>query len=72
MPMMNSEARKRAATDVLTPTGAEDPRLVAYLLADRWDEEADHEEACGNGFAAVVLHANARQLRAVMSLPLSA
>ena len=72
MPMMNSEARKRIATGVPMPNGSNDPRVVAFLLADRWDEDADHEDACGNGFAAVVLHANARALRAALSLPISA
>jgi hypothetical protein len=72
MPMMNSEARKRATTGAVMPNGANDPRLAGLLLADRWDAEADHEDSCGNGFAAVVLHAKARELRATLTLPLSA
>lgn len=61
MPMMNSEARKRAAA------AATDPVSVASRLADAWEREAAHEDACGNGFAAVVLHAHARDLRAALS-----
>lgn len=72
MPMMNSEARKRAVEQQVTATGAPDPRLTAALLADTWDLEADREDACGNGFAAVILHKQARELRAAMQLPLSA
>lgn len=72
MPMMNSEARKRAASDLSTPTGLPDPRLMAHRLADQWDAEADHEDACGNGFAAVILHAHAEELRAALALPLTA
>ena len=72
MPMMNSEARKRAAEQQVTPTGAPDPRLAASLLADAWDLEADREDACGNGFAAVILHKQARELREAMHAPLSA
>lgn len=65
MPMMNSEARKRAAArELLT-----DPRAEARRLADEWDREADHEDACGNGFAAVILHAHARDLRAALDDP---
>lgn len=67
MSMMNSEARKRAAARLAEP----DPTAVAARLADSWDREADHEEACGNGFAAVILHAHARELRAALQ-PLSA
>lgn len=72
MPMMNSEARKRALAEATTPTGAPDVRLVAARLADMWDDEADHEDERGNGFAAVILHAHARDLRAALSLPESA
>ncbi|GAB3864799.1 hypothetical protein GCM10028801_34390 [Nocardioides maradonensis] len=72
MPMMNSEARKRAVSGAVMPNGSTDPRLLAHRLADQWDAEADHEDACGNGFAAVILHANARELRAALSLPISA
>lgn len=65
--MMNSEARKRAQAQAAgKPLGA-----VAHL-ADVWDEKADHEDACGNGFAAAVLHAQARELRAALSEQLSA
>ena len=65
MPMMNSEARKRAAArELLT-----DPRAEARRLADEWDREADHEDARGNGFAAVILHAHARDLRAALDEP---
>lgn len=66
MPMMNSEARKRAAAQ------HSDPVEVAIGLADEWDREADHEDACGNGFAAVILHRQARVLREAMRPPLSA
>lgn len=76
MPMMNSEARKRAHsradTSLTTPCGAHDPRLSAAHLADRWDAEADAEDACGNGFAAVILHSHARELRAALTRPLPA
>ncbi|HWJ10714.1 MAG TPA: hypothetical protein VNS46_15150 [Nocardioides sp.] len=72
MPMMNSDARKRALEQAVTPTSAADPRLTAALLADAWDSEADREDASGNGFAAVILHQHARELRAAMRLPLSA
>ncbi len=68
MSMMNSEARKRAAA----ATAQADPTAVAARLADAWDREADHEDACGNGFAAVILHAHARELRAALRPPLSA
>ncbi|MBM7520238.1 hypothetical protein [Nocardioides nitrophenolicus] len=68
MPMMNSEARKRAVERALEA----DPRAEAHRLADAWDREADHEDACGNGFAAVILHAHARELRAALDEPLSA
>ncbi|MEV5002085.1 hypothetical protein [Nocardioides sp. LML1-1-1.1] len=68
MSMMNSEARKRAAARLAEP----DPTAVAARLADAWDREADHEDACGNGFAAVILHAHARELRAALQPPLSA
>ena len=68
MPMMNSEARKRAAArELLT-----DPRADARRLADEWDREADHEDARGNGFAAVILHAHARELRAALDEPVPA
>lgn len=66
MPMMNSEARKRAAAQQT------DPVEVAIRLADEWDREADHEDARGNGFAAVILHRQARLLREAMRPPLSA
>lgn len=69
MAMMNSEARKRSAE---TRHDASDPRAVAIRLADAWDLEADHEDACGNGFAAVILHKQARELREAMHPPLSA
>lgn len=72
MPMMNSEARKRALSAAVAPHGGPDPRVVAARLADLWDSEADHEDACGNGFAAVILHAHAQELRAALSMPLSA
>lgn len=70
MPMMNSEARKRAL--LATPNGLPDPRILAARLADQWDEEAAHEEAAGNGFAAVILYAHARELRSALTMPLSA
>lgn len=66
MPMMNSEARKRAAAQQT------DPVEVAIRLAEEWDREADHEDACGNGFAAVILHRQARVLREAMRPPISA
>lgn len=66
MPMMNSEARKRVAAEQA------DPAEVVARLAQAWDDEADHEDACGNGFAAVILHAHARELRAALRPPLSA
>lgn len=66
MPMMNSEARKRAAAHQAANESD------ASRLADSWDREADHEDACGNGFAAAVLHAHARDLRAALVRPLSA
>ncbi|KRB74074.1 hypothetical protein ASE01_18970 [Nocardioides sp. Root190] len=66
MPMMNSEARKRAAAQQA------DPIEVAHQLADAWDREAEHEDACGNGFAAVILHKQARVLREALRPPLSA
>lgn len=69
MAMMNSEARKRSTE---TREDASDPRSVANRLADAWDLEADHEDARGNGFAAVILHKQARQLREAMHPPLSA
>ena len=69
MAMMNSEARKRSTA---TGDDASDPRAVAYRLADAWDVEADREDACGNGFAAVILHKQARELREAMHPPLSA
>jgi hypothetical protein len=63
MPMMNSEARKRAAeADAGDPTSR-----AALRLAAGWDAEAAHEDACGNGFAAVILQAHAEQLRATLS-----
>lgn len=69
MAMMNSEARKRSTA---TRDDVADPRAVAIRLADAWDLEADHEDARGNGFAAVILHKQARELRAAMHPPLSA
>ena len=69
MAIMNSEARKRSTA---TSDDASDPRAVANRLADAWDLEADHEDACGNGFAAVILHKQARELREAMHPPLSA
>lgn len=69
MAMMNSEARKRSTA---TSDDAPDPRAVASRLADAWDLEADHEDARGNGFAAVILHQHARQLREALHPPLSA
>lgn len=60
MPMMNSEARKRQQA-------ASEPLAGITHLADVWDAQAAHEDACGNGFAAAVLHAQARELRAVLS-----
>lgn len=69
MAMMNSEARKRSTA---TGDDASDPRAVANRLADEWDREADHEDARGNGFAAVILHRHARELRDAMHPPLSA
>ena len=69
MPMMNSEARKRAADR----HEAESDRLaVVSQLADLWDREADTEDARGNGFAAVILHAHADALRTALNPPLSA
>ncbi|MDQ6526061.1 hypothetical protein RB608_20760 [Nocardioides sp. LHD-245] len=58
---MNSEARKRA-----DHAAATDPRAEVRRLAEAWDREADHEDARGNGFAAVILHAHARELRAAL------
>ncbi|KRC49065.1 MULTISPECIES: hypothetical protein [unclassified Nocardioides] len=66
MAMMNSEARKRSVT---TP---DEPTALAARLADAWDREADNEDARGNGFAAVILHQHARQLREALHPPLSA
>lgn len=63
MPMMNSEARKR----VDSSAASADPVLVAARLADDWDREADQAEAAGNGFAAVILHAHARELRSALA-----
>lgn len=63
MPMMNSEARKRAAA---RQAAASDQLAVVSRLAEMWDREADHEDACGNGFAAVILHRQAGQLRAAL------
>ncbi|WP_370288022.1 hypothetical protein [Nocardioides sp.] len=60
------------ASTLTTPTGLPDPRLLAARLADRWDREADVEDSRGNGFAAVILHAHAQELRAAMAMPLSA
>ncbi len=68
MPMMNSEARKRAGSR----SASSDPVRVAALLADEWDRKADQAEASGNGFAAVILHAHARELRSALAPPLSA
>lgn len=65
--MMNSEARKRAQAEA-----AAKPLAAVAHLADVWDEKADREDACGNGFAAAVLHAQARELRAALSEQLSA
>ncbi|WGX94369.1 hypothetical protein [Nocardioides sp. L-11A] len=67
MPMMNSEARKRAGESART-----DPQAEVRRLAEAWDREADHEDARGNGFAAVILHAHARELRAALDELLSA
>ncbi|TWG92005.1 hypothetical protein L615_007500000150 [Nocardioides sp. J9] len=69
MAMMNSEARKRCLE---IRDAAEDPREVAGRLADAWDLEAAREEAAGNGFAAVILHKQARELREALRLRLSA
>ncbi|HWJ65486.1 MAG TPA: hypothetical protein VNT31_02300 [Nocardioides sp.] len=69
MAMMNSEARKRTAQ---VRDDAADPRAIAARLADAWDLEADHADASGNGFAAVILHKQARELREAMHPPLSA
>lgn len=60
------------ASTLTTPTGLPDPRLLAARLADRWDHEAEVEDSRGNGFAAVILHAHAQELRAAMAMPLSA
>ncbi|AIY17671.1 hypothetical protein ACIRN4_16220 [Pimelobacter simplex] len=65
MPMMNSEARKRAAD----AAGRAADQAGVHRLADAWDQEAALEEASGNGFAAVILHAHARELRAVLDRP---
>ena len=47
MPMMNSEARKRAAArELLT-----DPRAEARRLADEWDREADRSKRTRTMFA---------------------
>lgn len=80
MPMMNSEARKRAASCLDAPIatvapveGADTASLAdVSRLADRWDQEAANEEARGNGFAAVILQQKARELRAAIDRPLSA
>lgn len=66
MPMMNSEARKRAAAQQA------DPAEAVARLAQAWDDEADSEDARGNGFAAVILHRQARELRAALLPPISA
>ena len=68
MPMMNSEARKRAAEMASRAR----MQAEANRLADSWDREAALEEASGNGFAAVILHAHARELREALERPLSA
>ncbi|WP_344113284.1 hypothetical protein [Nocardioides humi] len=62
---MNSEARKRAAE----AGRAAEANAEARQLADAWDREAYDEEARGNGFAAVILHAHARELRAALDHP---
>ncbi|WP_435768540.1 hypothetical protein [Nocardioides sp. SYSU DS0651] len=73
MPMMNSEARKRAEGQRTRPATVSDPLAGATQLADQWDREADREDACGNGIAAVILHAHAEELRAAIArAPLSA
>lgn len=69
--MMNSEARKRAQARAAAEPLVEQLAAVAHL-ADVWDKKADREDACGNGFAAAVLHAQARELRAALSDQLSA
>jgi hypothetical protein len=68
MPMMNSEARKRAASGEAAP----DQLAMVLRLAESWDREADTEEARGNGFAAVILHAHADELRNALGSQLSA
>ncbi|GAA3684222.1 hypothetical protein GCM10022237_48510 [Nocardioides ginsengisoli] len=68
MPMMNSEARKRAAEMASRAR----MQAEANRLADSWDREAAQEEASGNGFAAVILAAHARELREALERPLSA
>ncbi|HWI44478.1 MAG TPA: hypothetical protein VNS81_12725 [Nocardioides sp.] len=69
MPMMNSEARKRAAARQAADA---DNLTKASQLADLWDREADHEDRRGNGFAAVILHAHADELRIALGGQLSA
>ena len=68
MPMMNSEARKRAVEAAERVAH----QAEARRLAESWEREALREEAAGNDFAAVILHAHARELRAVLERPLSA
>ena len=67
MPMMNSEARKRAKGHRIQDADrASDPLAVVRLLADLWDERASREEVRGNGFAAVILRNHADELRATL------